>query len=80
MRIMHPTVWKELTAAWAVTFGEPAEPLINESLGKPHSIGPNAFPDEERDWCEQNSNFFCAAGESRAASPPHAREGGEAAA
>ena len=44
MCIMHPAVWKELTAAWEATFGEP---LSNESQGKvprKHpSTGPNAL-------------------------------------
>ena len=38
--IMHATVWKELTAAWETTFGEP---LSNESLGNPPPQGRTRF-------------------------------------
>ena len=71
---MHPTVWKDLTAGWETTSGEP---LSNESLGNPPSTlstASNAFSDEELDWCEQTRRLFCAGGTSRAASLPHARE------
>ena len=75
MRIIYPTVWKELTTVWEATF---CEQLSNEGLGKPPFTGPNAYFDEELDWCTQNRRFFGAGGASRAASPPRAREGGGA--
>ena len=71
----------ELTAAREATFGEP---LSNENLGKPPSTGPNAFYEEERNWCEPEYTRR-EGGASRAASRRHrtlrrAREVGEAAA
>ena len=46
----------------------------NRESGETPSIGPNAFSDEELDWCEQTSHFFGAGGASRLAraKPPSA--------
>ena len=49
--------------------------LSNESLGNPPSTGPNAFSDEERDWCKQTRRFFSAGGGSRAACSPSGEHG-----
>ena len=70
MRMMHPAVRKELTAAWEATFGEQ---LSNESQGNTPSTGPNAFFDEELDWCEQTRRFYSAGGAKRAKAAARAR-------
>jgi len=65
LRTKHSTVWSELTAAWLDTFGVP---LNNETLGTPPAAGPNAFSEEEREWCAQTLRFFSAGGAERAPS------------
>ena len=52
----------KLTAAWEAIFGEL---LSNEILGENPSTAPNAFSDEERDWCEH----WCGRGLRRARAP-----------
>jgi hypothetical protein len=66
LRTRHSTVWSELTAAWLDTFGVP---LNNETLGTPPAAGPNAFSEEEREWCAQTLRYFSAGGAERAPSP-----------
>ena len=65
LRTKHSTVWSELTAAWLDTFGVP---LNNETLGTPPAAGPNAFSEEEREWCAQTLRYFSAGGAERAPS------------
>ena len=64
LRAKHKTVWTELTTAWADTFGVS---LTDATLGMPPIAGPNAFSNEEQEWCTQTLRFFGAGAGAREA-------------